>query len=381
MSVAPTIEIQGEVLVWARKTIGLSIEDAARKLKVDVDKLKDWESGTQSPPIRKIKQFAVVYKRPTAAFLFDQKPKNDLPPKFRDYLAYKGELSSDTWLLFRRALRIRDTFKQIETSKNQFIIELESLKGQAIETISETIVTSLGADYKTAYKSKDSFAQLAYWRRLIEKKGIIVIESKFPRDDARGFAIFDHIAPVIVLNTEDGPLARIFTLMHELGHFVYGQDGIDDTDNLRDYVSKTSEEYKCNNIAANILMPKQFVQELYRQLESDPDLSLLDIVSKLAKSMNISREAALTRLWRLGEIDYDDYSSSLRAIKSTQRKPKKKSEDNFPAYYVTTIKGNGRVFLSRVFEEYRNNKLSLHEVVDYTGIRKVETLFRLEGKL
>ena len=63
--------INPEILKWARITIGYSFEMAAKKLGVDVEKLKKWEEGLEEAPIRKIRKFGEVYKRATTVFLLN----------------------------------------------------------------------------------------------------------------------------------------------------------------------------------------------------------------------------------------------------------------------------------------------------------------------
>ena len=67
------------LLKWARETIGLSIEMAAKKINVDSDVLKKWEEGIVETPTKKIKKLSEIYKRPTTVFLMNKLiPKSKL---------------------------------------------------------------------------------------------------------------------------------------------------------------------------------------------------------------------------------------------------------------------------------------------------------------
>lgn len=44
--------ITPNVLKWARESARMSEETAAAKVSVTIDKLKEWESGTNQPTIR-----------------------------------------------------------------------------------------------------------------------------------------------------------------------------------------------------------------------------------------------------------------------------------------------------------------------------------------
>ena len=55
--------ITPEVLKWAReRRIKLEIDYAAKKLKVDPERLEAWENGTEQPTIAQLKKIAKLYK-------------------------------------------------------------------------------------------------------------------------------------------------------------------------------------------------------------------------------------------------------------------------------------------------------------------------------
>jgi len=54
---SPSVEaiIKPELLVWARKSAGLSIDDAAKKAQVKSERLTKWEAGELRPTIKQLK--------------------------------------------------------------------------------------------------------------------------------------------------------------------------------------------------------------------------------------------------------------------------------------------------------------------------------------
>ena len=42
---ADMIPVNKEILVWARQSMGLSVDDVAKKLKKEIDVISSWESG------------------------------------------------------------------------------------------------------------------------------------------------------------------------------------------------------------------------------------------------------------------------------------------------------------------------------------------------
>jgi DNA-binding transcriptional regulator YiaG len=51
-------EINPKVLKWARETAKISVEDAAAKVHILVEKLHEWESGVTFPTIRQAQTLA-----------------------------------------------------------------------------------------------------------------------------------------------------------------------------------------------------------------------------------------------------------------------------------------------------------------------------------
>ena len=58
-----------KLLVWARKTSGLTLEAAADKMNITDDKLLKCEAGEIHLSLAELRKAAKVYKRPLAIFL------------------------------------------------------------------------------------------------------------------------------------------------------------------------------------------------------------------------------------------------------------------------------------------------------------------------
>ena len=66
--------ITPSVLEWARLSIGVSPEDAARRAGVTAERLASWESGAAEPTVAKLRQLAQLYQRPLALFFLPEPP-------------------------------------------------------------------------------------------------------------------------------------------------------------------------------------------------------------------------------------------------------------------------------------------------------------------
>src|SRR5271163_3854000 len=76
---ADKANITPKVLAWARDSARMSKETAAAKVLVSVDKLREWEKGTDQPTIRQAEILAKAYRRPFALFFLPDIPRDFLP--------------------------------------------------------------------------------------------------------------------------------------------------------------------------------------------------------------------------------------------------------------------------------------------------------------
>jgi transcriptional regulator with XRE-family HTH domain len=67
--------VKPEILIWARRSAGFSVSEAAEKIKVDKDRLERWEADIDAPTIGQLRKLSEVYKRPLATFYLQQVPR------------------------------------------------------------------------------------------------------------------------------------------------------------------------------------------------------------------------------------------------------------------------------------------------------------------
>ncbi len=72
-----TVKMNPELLIWARISEGMSLEDASKKLEINPKELRKLELGTTKPMWSFIDKCAEVYKRQAAVFLLPNPPKQD----------------------------------------------------------------------------------------------------------------------------------------------------------------------------------------------------------------------------------------------------------------------------------------------------------------
>jgi len=102
--------INPELLIWARKAAGLSIEISAKKAQIKEEYLISWEKGQSYPSIPQLIKLSKIYKRPISVFYLAKPPK--LFAALRDYRRLPNQplpiLSPQLLYEIRRANERRD---------------------------------------------------------------------------------------------------------------------------------------------------------------------------------------------------------------------------------------------------------------------------------
>ena len=375
--------INHEMLIWAREMIKLSIELAAKKIGVKMERLESWEKGEAFPTVKQLYKIANVYKRPFALFYFPIPPKHFKPLKdFRkfhhQYTFTENEeyILQKELLLFQQKRQIAlDLYEQLDTDAPQF--KLKGTVNQSSEKLAGKIIQYIGINHNEVVDIKPGYDALNYWKKLLESRGILVFQtSGVPLHIMRGACVAKDILPVIIINSSDTQNGRIFSLFHELVHIVLRENGIS---NFRYSDRKLYDQVEvyCNQTAAEVLVPTHTLLEslVVRSHNSHESQWTADELRKLSHRFCISREVILRRLLTLGRTTnafYQDY-------RDNQTYGTKKVSFGGD-YYRNKIAKNGGLFLNLVLQGYYQEKLTASSFWDYTQI-KVSNLAKLEQLL
>jgi Zn-dependent peptidase ImmA (M78 family) len=148
--------------------------------------------------------------------------------------------------------------------------------------------------------------------QLIRQEEIHILRKKLD-DETSGFIYVDpeSTAAVIGLNVSHSTTRQRFTLAHELGHFLMhrqegGQLHVDQKDfflRFRDKRTRdtwATQEREANAFAAEILMPKTFLERDIKSLKDGVSISDEKAVRAMANRYGVSLQAFLFRLTNLG---------------------------------------------------------------------------------
>jgi Zn-dependent peptidase ImmA (M78 family) len=237
------------------------------------------------------------------------------------------------------------------------------------------------------WRDNDGRAGFNAWRSRIEHVGALVFQTtRFPTEEASGFAIAGDTLPIIAVNRNDALTRRTFSLVHELAHVMARIGGVSDleTDANRPPEDQRIEVF-CNRVAAAALIPKDALltdPRVVAQGSRSTNWSDAEVV-ELARQFNVSREALLRRLLTFDRTSAEFYAkkraqyiAEYLANKAHQKELSADTEmkRNMPQ---ETVSNFGRPFIRMLLGNYYQDRITLSEVSGYLGL-KVKHIPKLE---
>lgn len=381
MSAALPIKISNSVLVWARTSIGYSIDEIARKMNVKPEKINAWENGTASPTYTQLENLAYkVFKRPLAVFFLTEAPKEaPIEKDFRNLTSSEiTHLSTEMRLVLRKAKRLQNLVRELnkdnetELQYKKFKVSIKDNPITAANSFREFL--GLTIEEQKKWKPDNSFD---HFKEYIEKIGIYIFQFQMPFEEARAFSLTDDF-PIIVLNTDDAKNGRIFSLFHEVCHILFNIGGV-----FKDKESKNLKgEYEaiedfCNRFAASFLVPEHlfkkdidFNNQILHEW-SDQDLE------KFSKLYCVSKEVVLRKLVDLKLASKDFYFSKKKGwdaeIKNFKEARNKKLKEGGRGGTVAQdskiVKEKGKPYISKVLEAYEKGSLTYGDISEYLEVK------------
>lgn len=304
--------VEPEVLVWARTTSGLSIEEAAKKLGIgNPDRLREMEAGDIEPSRRQIANMSQKYRRPLLSFYLPRPPRRS--ETGQDFRTLPEDEKADSQAILDALLRdisarhglVRAALEEAEEDERLPFVGSRRAD-ESVEDLSNAITQLLqfnALDFRAEKNIGDAFAAL---RSAVESIGVFVLLvgnlGNYLTDlDAkvfRGFAIADPVAPFIVINENDSRAAWSFTLLHELTHLLLGQSGVSG------YDGDSQIERLCDSVAAKFLLNPEELNQI--QLTNNLN-QLIEQITQFANSIKVSRKMVAFNLVRFGKINRETY--------------------------------------------------------------------------
>jgi Zn-dependent peptidase ImmA (M78 family)/transcriptional regulator with XRE-family HTH domain len=352
--------INPAVLVWARETAGLSVEEGAHKIGLTsgtrstaAEKLAEVETGQRAPSKAQLAKMAAAYHRPLLTLYMAEPPRPaDRGEDFRTMKAPVAPQEAANLDALVRDVRtrqsiLRDMMEDKDDAEPLHFVGALPIS-TPIENAASRIKAALGIDDDRAFRKgmripQDLFSEL---RRRTEALRVFVIllgdlgnyHTAISPKVFRGFAVADKLAPMIVINDQDAKAAWSFTLIHELAHIFVGNTGISGLPAISEpRTPEARTERFCNDVAGEVLLPDQALAQV-RWLPTAE--AVMQEAETLCRNWHVSRAMAAYRLWRVQKTDADTYGEVVRIFgeqwqqQRAGEKEKKRNSDSGPDYYI-----------------------------------------------
>lgn len=383
-------EINPQLLVWARESVGMATSDVSKKLKTSEQRISEWESGNIKPSIPQLRKIAKLYKRPIAIFFLPEPPlKFDAMKDFRrlfdiELLPQSPALSVE----IRRANYKREIALELADEVNEKIkLFADSISmSEDYDKISKEVRDSLNIDIEKQFSWKDNYEAYNTWKESVESKGVLVFQtahtSRIKVGEMRGFSISQEKLPVIVINSKDSIKGKIFTLMHEYVHLLLHNAGICD---LTIYEKPSSDEEKvetfCNMIAGGVLVPSEFLlKEVVVRKQTSKESWTIEDLDFLSKRYSVSHEVILRRLVIINKTTKNFYEQKREEFYKYYKKLDEEISGGAPPYYRLVIRNNGISFIKLVLSAYYQEAINTSQLADYLGM-KLKHLQKVESTI
>jgi len=301
-----------------------------------------------------------------ATLLLPESPPR--PRRPRDYRTlptrHRHPLGPTTLLALRRAYRVVDLANELDGQLGRelhpIIPRLSSRTDP--EAAAELIRGMLGLTVDDQARATKKHTAYHRWRLSVESLGVLVLEAPMPREECRGFSIYDEQSPVIVVTNQDFAAPRVFSLLHELAHLSLHVSGLCEVEAPQDASLPHMEVY-CNHVAGAVMVPRVALLN-HRLVRNHDSVEWRDAeLEGIGASFKASKEVVLRRLLHFRRTTQKFYQDRRRQWEiDHENMPDFKPHVSWPR---RAFNRNGVGFTSLVFEAERARIISAHEAAGY----------------
>ncbi|HUR17006.1 MAG TPA: XRE family transcriptional regulator [Candidatus Limnocylindrales bacterium] len=369
------------VMKWARETIGVSLEEAARRAGVKPERVQEWESGKKEPTVAKLRTLAKFYQRPLSVFFLPEPP-----PDFSTIRDFRRNPGQDDLLwslslhkVYRRALEQQEITEDIldDDGEHALVRVPSAAISDGAETVADVARQALGVSLREQFSWRRPEEAFAGWLQAVEDLGVFVLRtSDVSVDEMRGLSISSGAVPVIVINALDWPRGQVFTLAHELVHLILRQGGLCDLLEPSAGSARRVETF-CNAAASAMLMPEDaFLDSSVvgppgeREWEDE-------VLVQLGARFGVSQEAVLRRLVTLKRASMDFYLQKRQEyleIYHEQREEEKerrrqRDSQGGPPPHRMAIRDRGKPYVRLVLDAYHRDVIGPSTLSSFLGLK------------
>ena len=368
------LDIVPSAVLFARERVSLTREELVSKVNPYLRRMKQstitqtdielWESGSRGMTWGESYAFTKATMFPFAALFKDE----SLEEPLEDFRAPPGGIPRDLSYTDQRHIHQFNNFYEMVTELQARLGESEmtrlpSATGRSTKQLADDIRTTLGVTAEAQASWRDEAHAITEWTERVSQCGVFVFTLPFDIDVLRGMARWDDGGPpAVALSTQDRSTARIFTLVHELAHLSHRRSGgyLCDT-----RIEANQVEARMNRIAAETMVPEEWVRELASRLDFEQSLKASPRATRtiLRSAFRVSSQMLGIRLKELGIVESSGYSNTgfekpFFSTKAGTTKPRRAMSELFREYL-----GNKTVTL--LGSALDTNLVGEGEILDY----------------
>ena len=302
--------VEPALLAWAVDRVGMD----AGELQKRFPSFDDWENGTVQPTFRQLERFANATHAPLGYLFLATPPHEDVPiPDYRTLrngrLARPSPDLLDTIYMCQAR---QDWYRRFAANRSYDPLPfVNTLKvGEPVERVADEIRRTIGFTFPERGAFRNADDALRHLIDAIEDTGVLVMVSGIvggnthrvlDKEEFRGFALADDLAPLIFVNGADTKAAQIFTLIHELVHIWVGETALSDAAMASD--THNASEQWANRVAAEVLVPLARIKAEFTGVTDTDELT------RLASRFRVSTLVILKRIYDAGFLNWDRYEA------------------------------------------------------------------------
>jgi Zn-dependent peptidase ImmA (M78 family)/transcriptional regulator with XRE-family HTH domain len=372
----PLPGVQPALLIWARETAHLSIEDVAKRLKRSIEEIRAWETGEAGPSYSQLEKLAYeLYKRPLAIFFLPVPPVEPRPEaEFRALPdADLRHLRRETVLLIRRAHAYQASLIELFGGRSPVPDPLWKRVrldvSRPVINQAATVRAALGvpAPGDGDWGPPDAEDALRIWRRAIEAGGVFIFKDTFKQKEISGFCLEHPELPLVMINNSTTKTRQVFSLLHELAHILLARRAIstfDDEPINRLAPAEQKIERFCNRVTAEILVPSNDFATQVAGLPRDVEQFDEQNFAALASRYRVSREVVLRRFRDADRVSQEFYEKRKREWDAQRG-----GGGTGGNFYATRGAYLSERLMTEVFARYGRRQISVDEAADLIGVK------------
>lgn len=341
-------------------------EQLAVKINVPHDKVKSWLNKTSFPTYNQLIKVAESFKKPVIIFFMENPQIDGIEVDFRtsqEFLSIEDK---------KRIGELIDTVKTYQTSLYD-LFDGENSTSDIVKWGNEYLSNQngfyqylrdeLNFSFEKQCDFKKSSDVVEYLRDALYTHGIYVFKDSFRANDVSGLCVYNEKFPIILLNNKISFTRQIFTIFHELYHLLVKGSHID-------LLNFGNNERDCDNFAGKFLIPQEvlFRDSLEVEACNKNKYRLDNLIRDKANYYNISREAYLYQLVKLGVVD-NKYFSEFSDENKQYLIRTRQDDISGGNYYFTKMNYLGKAYLGDIVARYFSGRISLRYVAQYTQMK------------